>query len=296
MAYLSTPSHGKYGNVYISRPNNFIGDGLNDLTWGTAWDHTSSEFVEIEIQSITGTVDVFKYRVNGGAWTEDQAITGAAQTIVHDLTITFAATTGHTVGDAWSNGNFASEATTVDGSTAQITDTTKRYLKPDAALTITPTETVNVISIDYTTGTIYFDGAPGVTTVDGNNAYIDEDYLQVLGYIENWSLSVNVAIADATYMQLDWEQKTAGQANGSITIGKFFIAAKTFWEQLGEIVLKNDKMLLQLFMNMPTAQSGTHYLAWGVLSSLGVTTSKSDMVKENVTLTLNGPISPVYDA
>jgi len=45
--------------------------------------------------------DTFKWRKDGGGWTADVPMTGAAQTLADGVTIAFKATTGHTLGDAW---------------------------------------------------------------------------------------------------------------------------------------------------------------------------------------------------
>jgi hypothetical protein len=53
------------------------------------------------IISATGTPDHFKWQKNGGAFTTGAAITGSAQSLADGVTITFGATTGHTVDDQW---------------------------------------------------------------------------------------------------------------------------------------------------------------------------------------------------
>jgi hypothetical protein len=49
----------------------------------------------------TGTPDHFKWRKNGGTWTSGVAITGSSQTLADGVTITFAATSTHTLADQW---------------------------------------------------------------------------------------------------------------------------------------------------------------------------------------------------
>lgn len=78
----------------------FSGSGLNDATSGGTYTGTGYDLYEIDIDS-TGTPDTFKWNVNGGAFTTGVAITGSAQTLSNGVTITFAATTGHTLNDQW---------------------------------------------------------------------------------------------------------------------------------------------------------------------------------------------------
>lgn len=83
---------------------------LNDMGVSGTFTGTAKSMMEIEIDA-EGTPDTFKFRqitrkANGekiyGAWTNTVAITGSAQTCgTCGLKITFSATTGHTLGDAW---------------------------------------------------------------------------------------------------------------------------------------------------------------------------------------------------
>ena len=88
MASPTTPMHGKFGALYVLRPNGFNGVGLNDLTWGTGSSAADLTKYEVEIDLADAT-DTFKWRVNGGAYTEDVAITGAAQELENGVTVTF---------------------------------------------------------------------------------------------------------------------------------------------------------------------------------------------------------------
>jgi len=74
--------------------------GLDDLTSGGAHSAASCSYIEVEIDG-TGTPDTFKWRKNGGSYTEDVSITGSAQTLSDGVTVTFGATTGHTLADNW---------------------------------------------------------------------------------------------------------------------------------------------------------------------------------------------------
>jgi len=79
----------------------FNGAGLDDMT-GSLVGLTDTADVAFEIEiTATGTPDVFRWRKNGGAYTSGVNITGAAQTLSDGVTVTFAATTGHTLNDIW---------------------------------------------------------------------------------------------------------------------------------------------------------------------------------------------------
>lgn len=80
----------------------FTGSGLNDATSGGTFTGSPSGSYRVQIDS-TGATDTFKWSKDGGAtWVaETVAITGAAQTLEKGVTVTFAATTGHTSADRW---------------------------------------------------------------------------------------------------------------------------------------------------------------------------------------------------
>jgi len=83
----------------------FTGSGLDDATSGGTFDGdvdgkagTSIFTVEIDLAAVP---DTFKWNKDGGTETTSVTITGAAQALSDGVTITFAATTGHTLADKW---------------------------------------------------------------------------------------------------------------------------------------------------------------------------------------------------
>jgi len=78
----------------------FGGSGLDDATSGGTYTGEETETVTIEIDA-ADTPDTFQWKRGNGAWTTGVAITGSAQTLFDGVEITFAATTGHSIGDAW---------------------------------------------------------------------------------------------------------------------------------------------------------------------------------------------------
>lgn len=82
----------------------FTGAGLDDGSFSGVFDgdHRTSFRYRAEIDG-TGTPDTFRWSRDGGAtWAVSTvSITGAAQLLENGLYVTFAATTGHTIGDRW---------------------------------------------------------------------------------------------------------------------------------------------------------------------------------------------------
>lgn len=291
MASPSTPTHGKLGNIYRLRPNGFLGTGLNDLTWGTAATNAATALYEVEIDA-NGTPDTFQWRKNGGAYTTGVAITGAAQTLDEGQTITFAATTGHTIGDEWTWGNLKNEATTEAGTEAQITTAANRRLNPNYPPTWTDDGGETVQQVDFTTGTGYFPANVGNVTVTGNGALIDPNSLQQVGFFQDWSLDVSMDMADVSRQGQHWKEAIPGQAGATGSIGKLFIGTKSFMDAITEQAGGDEYFLLELFNYDPDQdQTGDHFRVWATINSLGVPTSVAEVVKETVGFQVHGIMS-----
>lgn len=296
MASPTTPMHGKIGALYALRPNGFKGAGLNDLTWGVGSTAADLTYYEVIIDGVgTGTagVDTFKWRVNGGAFTATVDITGAEQTLADGQKLTFAATTGHTADDQWVIGNLKDEATTISTVYAQITDAAARVLNPNAPPTFTPTNSVQRLSVNYTNGKAEFSAAPGATTVTGNNGYIPRAALQKVGYLIDWSLSLNLDMADATKMGDQWKSALPGQAGGNGSANAYFIATQTLLKNLQESIAAGEKYFYAEFFNYDPDQdqTGDHICAWITFSSFSINGSISEVVKEQINFQIYGEIS-----
>lgn len=88
-------------NITISAAQ-FFGAGLNDLTGGGAWTTIAPANALFQVTiSATGAPDHFTWTKNGGTASSPVAITGAAQALSDGITVTFAATTGHTLAASW---------------------------------------------------------------------------------------------------------------------------------------------------------------------------------------------------
>jgi hypothetical protein len=88
-----------FNGIYVHEVS-FTGAGLNDLSTNNVYTGSVDATFEVEIDA-TGTPDTFRWRKDGGSWTSGVAITGAAQSLSDGVTVTFAATTGHTITDLW---------------------------------------------------------------------------------------------------------------------------------------------------------------------------------------------------
>lgn len=88
--------------LWLERPrfSDFDGVGLNDTTWTGAHTSPIASYYEIEITT-AGTPDVFRWRRNGGSWTTGVNVSTSAVALSHGLSIQWAASTGHTLGDIW---------------------------------------------------------------------------------------------------------------------------------------------------------------------------------------------------
>lgn len=292
MASPTTPTHGKLGALYAVRPNGFSGVGLNDVTWGTSATNAATAYYEVVIDT-AATPDKFKWRKNGGGWTANVSITGAAQTLDEAQTITFAATTGHTLNDQWVNGNLKTEATTVASSDAQVTAVANRLLNPNVPPTFTPTNGVQLLKVNYTNGMATFSGAPGVTTVTGNRGYFPALALRKVGYLMDWSLSLNVDLADCSRMGQNWKESIPGQAGGSGSANAYFIGGEALYNCLAKSIAAGDKyFLLQLFNYDPDQdQTGDHINAWVTFTNFSLGATIGEVVKEQVNFQINGDIS-----
>lgn len=80
----------------------FVGAGLNDTTSAGAFTGLVSRKFVVEIDLAAAT-DKFRWSKDGGVtWAASAvSITGAAQALAEGVTVAFAATTGHTLGDRW---------------------------------------------------------------------------------------------------------------------------------------------------------------------------------------------------
>lgn len=97
---VSITSQAGYGHTVNDKWSINILADLDDLVPTGPFSGSGVTEFDVEIDS-QGTPDTFKWRQDGGAWTEGVAITGAAQALADGVSITFTATTGHALGASW---------------------------------------------------------------------------------------------------------------------------------------------------------------------------------------------------
>ncbi len=80
----------------------FTGSGLDDLTYGGNYNSTAVRTYRVKIDAAAAT-DTFTWSEDGGSTWEATgvAITGGTQELNKGITVTFAATTGHTLNEYW---------------------------------------------------------------------------------------------------------------------------------------------------------------------------------------------------
>lgn len=79
--------------------SHFLGAGLNDAAFAGNPNVNSGPFAINIIIDSSGTPDTFKWQLNNGPFTTGVAITGALQALANGISVIFANTTGHSVGD-----------------------------------------------------------------------------------------------------------------------------------------------------------------------------------------------------
>lgn len=294
-----SPTHGKLINLYVLRPNGFRGNGLNDLTWGAFSGAAASGHFEVVITTGGATnPNVFKWRVNGGAWTENVNITGVSQDLVAagvgTQAIIFGAVIGHTVVDQWSRGNLYAEPTTESTNEAQITATTRRLINPNFPPTWTDSGGKQVLEVDYTRGWAQFSGNVTTVTVAGNNGYILESGLEKVAYLQGLSVNFQRDQADSSCNGSSSKKFLNGPIGGSGTINKLMIANKDLFDVVQAQIAGSGSqyMLIQSYNYDPDQdQTGDHWNLWALFSSLGINAPGNDAVKTTLNFTTSGLFS-----
>ena len=100
--YAKAPDKQDYSIVTISTTTQTGGSGLDDCTISGTYTGTTQIVYKVEIDA-TGTPDTYEWFKDGVSQDTGVAITGAAQTLDNGVTVTFVATTGHTILDDWSS-------------------------------------------------------------------------------------------------------------------------------------------------------------------------------------------------
>jgi hypothetical protein len=138
------------GRVGINNPSDvldyhsiMINGGLDDLVVSGLFTQSYNVIFVIEIDSITGITDTFKWKISDdggntyGAWSASSGCTTGATTIIYGVGVAFENVTGHTLGTSWTFVGFS-----------QL---------PLGTFVISPVGLTEVLySLDYTTPTISY--------------------------------------------------------------------------------------------------------------------------------------------
>lgn len=186
--------------------------------------------------------------------------------------------------------NLAAEPCTVNGSDAQVTDSAKRILNPNCTdMEIGPTNSVNVLTIDYANGTIHFDGAPGVTTIGGTGAYVAAGNLVKTAYCFDWTLDFSIASHDITDFQDKWRAVSGGIAQASGTIDGFMVGSNWWDDFEDETDGTKGLWFLELFSYDPDDdRTGDHWDLWALFTGFGVNVPVGEIVKERIAFDVFG--------
>lgn len=179
----------------------FTGAGLNDLTSGGTSTSSTSDLYEFEIDA-TGTPDTFKWRRAGGSYTTGVAITGGAQAIdAYGITVTFAATTGHTLADKWSftayvqSTNPMSFATS--GGTALMALSPVGHLSVGSGVSPSANILVYAVETNLNTGSSSKYAAYGNETMGATTASITGMVYGLYGLANGYSTNASYTLAGA---------------------------------------------------------------------------------------------------
>jgi hypothetical protein len=177
------------------------------------------------------------------------------------------------------------EATTSLGSNVyQITDSAKRAINPNAALTVldgVTTVSPGDYQVFWATGKIAFTGSYTV----GGSVTVTGEYLSLSqaaqGY--EWSLDTELTLEETQTFGDSWKERTAITRSASVTFARFY-DDEYFHTNLGSVYV------LRLYTDQP----GDAYYGCGAhVASSGVQSGENEVIRENVSFTVTGGLDYV---
>lgn len=177
------------------------------------------------------------------------------------------------------------EATTSLGSNVyQITDSAKRAINPNAALTVldgVTTVSPGDYQVYWATGKIAFNG--GYTV--GGSVTVTGEYLSLSqaaqGY--EWSLDTELTLEETQTFGDSWKERTPITRSASVTFARFY-DDEYFHDNLGSVYV------LRLYIDQP----GDSYYGCGAhAASSGVQSGENEVIRENVSFTVTGGLDYV---
>jgi len=179
--------------------------------------------------------------------------------------------------------NMSEEPCTESGSTAQVTDSTKRRLNPNNPPTFSDSGGSTLIDIDYVNGIGYFQSNVG-STVTCHGEYVAQADLTAVGYITNWSLTISGDVADSSAFGDNWRTGTMGLASWTATADGFY-EDDTFSEMITYETSPVEKRLFLIEFYTDDPANNKRYVGWGFVSGINPTAGIGDLVKQTITIT-----------
>ena len=171
-------------------------------------------------------------------------------------------------------------ATTTDNFTGDGTTTTftlsNEYVSPDnLTVTVDGTETTDY-SINYITGMIEFDNAPGDTlAIEVTYDYIVE--LEQVGGFFEWSVDEEAGLEESPEFGDEVITHTRTLDSWSGSASKYFDVEDRFNDWVGE------KVVLGFYIDK-TAGTEQRFEAWGIIGNKSTTTPVDTLVEEDISI------------
>jgi len=172
-------------------PPAHAGVGLSDIGVAGPYNGATDAVFTVKISTAAGT-DKFEWKKDAGAFSGEISITGVAQALSDNVTVTFAATTGHTADDTWTISAKAAAGAKLGNYCLLV------YGADDVGFSINPQTGARVAAAgehvllaapsDATTGTLTLPNGSTATLVQGDIDFalvcdlIPGGYARALGY------------------------------------------------------------------------------------------------------------------
>jgi hypothetical protein len=172
--------------------------------------------------------------------------------------------------------------TSLGGGVYQITDTAKRAINPNAAVTVL--DGVSTVpkanyQIGWASGKITLTN--GYTA--GGTITITAEYLTLAQAAQayEWSYDSEVITEESQTFGDTWKERTLVMKSGTISFQRFYDNAYFANTNLGSYYV------LYLYTNLA---GNDRFMAAGHMSSTGIASGKNELIKENVSFALHGEV------
>ena len=172
--------------------------------------------------------------------------------------------------------------TSLGGGVYQITDTAKRAINPNAAVTVLD-GVATVPKANYQIG-----WASGKITLTngytaGGTITITAEYLTLAQAAQafEWSYDSEVVTEESQTFGDTWKERTLVMKSGTVSFQRFYNDAYFANTNLGSYYV------LYLYTNLT---GNDRFMAAGHMSSTGITSGENELIKENVSFALHGEV------